>query len=75
MSTTERLEKILEPHYTIQEIAQRLRMTDDSVRRLFEREKGVVEVGSDNPRHGKRRYVTLRIPESVLRRKIAELQR
>jgi hypothetical protein len=39
----------------------------DKVRELFESEPGVLAIGERSPRH-KRRYVTLRVPQSVLER-------
>ncbi len=39
---------------------------EDAIRRLFEKEPGVVVLS--NSRRGKRRYRTLRIPESVAQR-------
>ena len=56
-----------EKHYSIEEIAMVWNLSVDSVRRLFEREPGVLVVGGAQKR-GKRRYRTLRIPESVVER-------
>lgn len=39
----------------------------DIIRRIFENEPGVIKIVSPERLH-KRRYTTLRIPESVLRR-------
>jgi hypothetical protein len=56
-----------ERHYTVGEIAEMLNLSEDAVRRLFCNEPGVLSFGK--PRLGsKRRYTTLRIPESVLDR-------
>ena len=44
-----------------------LRADLDKVRELFEHEPGVLVIGDRNPRH-KRRYLTLRIPQTVLQR-------
>ena len=49
-----------ERHYSVNEIAKLWSLSPDSVRRLFRRERGVLVIGN--------RYVTLRIPESVLER-------
>jgi hypothetical protein len=62
-----------EPFYTIVEVAERLKVNDDTVRRLFLNEPGVVVICF--PRKGKRVYRTLRIPESVLRRVVTRLTR
>lgn len=56
-----------ERHYTIAEIAELWSLSRDSVTRLFEKEPGVLALGTKKPR-GKRRYLTLRISESVLER-------
>ena len=52
-----------EAFYTIAEVAERLKVNDDTVRRLFLNEPGVVVICF--PRKGKRVYRTLRIPASV----------
>jgi hypothetical protein len=55
-----------ERHYAVAEIASMWNLSTDKVRDLFEEEPGVLLIGRRNPR--KRRYVTLRIPESVVER-------
>ena len=57
----------IERHYAVTEIAEMWSLSTDKVRELFEDEPGVLVIGERNPRH-KRRYVTLRIPQSVLER-------
>ncbi len=57
----------IERHYAVTEIAEMWNLSPDKVRELFEDEPGVLVIGDRNPRH-KRRYVTLRIPHSVLQR-------
>jgi hypothetical protein len=56
-----------ERHYTVAEIAALWNLSVDSVRKLFRNEAGVLAIGTVSPR-GRRRYVTLRIPASVLER-------
>ena len=56
-----------ERHYAVTEIAEMWHLSVDKVRSLFEQEPGVLIIGEQNPRH-KRRYVTLRIPQSVVER-------
>lgn len=59
---------VLEPHFTPAEIAERLHLSEQTVIRLFQDEPGVLKI-----RRGlgdRRDYVTLRIPESVLRKVI-----
>jgi hypothetical protein len=61
----------IEQHYSVQEIAARLHLSDTAVRRLFENELGVLKIGEPSRRLARklcRRYYTLRIPESVIRR-------
>jgi hypothetical protein len=42
-------------------------LSPDAARKIFQDEPGVLVLGALNPSH-KRRYTTLRIPESVLQR-------
>jgi hypothetical protein len=57
-----------EPHYTTQEVADLWKLDVSTVRRLFCDEPGVIKFGRLGRRDGKRDYITLRIPESVVRR-------
>ncbi len=57
----------IERHYAVAEIAEMWNLSGDKVRELFENEPGVLVIGEQSPRH-KRRYVTLRIPQTVLER-------
>jgi hypothetical protein len=66
----------LEQHYAPTEIADRLAISVDKVRRMFQDEPGVVKIGEPSRRLGralKRRYYTLRIPASVAARVIARM--
>lgn len=68
-NTPEQLEAspAAERHYTPEELGSLWSLSADMVRRLFEREVGVLII--ERPRlQGKRRYRTLRIPESVAAR-------
>jgi hypothetical protein len=56
-----------EPHRTIQQIAESWGLSEDSVARIFEDEPGVLVLTNSNTR-GKRRYRTLRVPQSVEQR-------
>jgi hypothetical protein len=51
---------------TVTEIAQRLKVNEETVRRLFVNEPGVVVICF--PKRGRRVYRTLRIPEAVFTR-------
>jgi hypothetical protein len=55
-------------HYTVTEIAALWNLSDDAVRKIFEKEPGVLAIGDTRPTVRKRRYTTLRIPEDVLAR-------
>ena len=60
-----------EQHYAPAEIAQKWGLSDTKVRRLFQDEPDVLRIGEPSRRLGrklKRRYYTLRIPESVAER-------
>lgn len=56
-----------ERHYAVTEIAEMWNLSADKVRELFGEEPGVLVIGEQDRRH-KRRYVTLRIPQSVVER-------
>ncbi len=56
-----------ERHYAVIEVAEMWNISPDKVREIFEHEPGVLVIGDRNPRH-KRRYITLRIPQTVLQR-------
>lgn len=57
----------LERHYDISDIAGMLKLSTDTVRRIFRKEPGVVVLNSP-PKKYKRGYSTIRVPESVLLR-------
>jgi hypothetical protein len=63
----------LERHYTVLEVSALWSLSGRTIRRIFEDEPGVVFWGSAISRR-KRRYQTLRIPETVLRRVYQRLQ-
>ena len=57
-----------ERHFSVAEVAHLWNLSKDAVRRIFQNEPGVLVLGDSNPRRRKRRYTTLRIPQSVLER-------
>jgi hypothetical protein len=61
-------------HYTVHEIAEMWRFSANLVRRLFEAEPGVLAIGEARSTGRRRRYVTLRIPASVVERVHSRLQ-
>jgi hypothetical protein len=62
----------LERHYTATEVASLWQISADTVRKLFHNIHGVLKI-TQPARRGKRSYVSLRIPESVLQKLHAEL--
>lgn len=60
--------RAFERHYTPKELAQLWNRDEDTIRRLFRHEPGVLCLESMNRRKGSRRYVSLSIPESVVAR-------
>jgi len=56
-----------EHHYTVAEVAAMWNLSKDAVRRMFQDESGVLVLGGRSSGR-KRRYTTLRIPQSVLER-------
>ena len=58
----------MEPHFSVAHVAERWGLSADTVRRLFEREQGVLVIEPPRGRFSRRRYRTLRIPESVAER-------
>jgi hypothetical protein len=61
-----------ETHYTVKEIAKEWRVDEETVRQAFIDEVGVLIIGDQERHDGKRAYLTIRIPESVLHRVYAE---
>ena len=60
-----------EPCLTVAEVAERLKVKTDTVRRLFMNEPGIVVIAF--PRKGRRLYRTLRIPVSVYQRVVTRM--
>jgi MarR-like DNA-binding transcriptional regulator SgrR of sgrS sRNA len=56
-----------EKHYSVLELAELWNLSENTIRRIFENEPGVLKWGSKEGRF-KRRYTTLRIPETVVLR-------
>jgi hypothetical protein len=67
-STDTQATSSMEPHYSVQVLAELWRLDESTIRRIFEGAPGVLRLGNDRRRRGKREYVTLRIPASVARR-------
>jgi hypothetical protein len=60
-----------ETYLTLLEVADRLKVNEDTARRLFLNEPGVIVICF--PSKGKRVYRTVRVPESVFRRVVTRL--
>ena len=58
---------------TLADAAERLKVNEDTIRRLFLNEPGVVVICF--PRKGKRIYRTVRIPEAVFQRVVTRLSK
>lgn len=56
-----------ERHYSVLEVAELWKLCPDSVRAIFKNTPGVIRINRPATRK-KRKYVTLRIPQSVLDR-------
>lgn len=56
---------MLEKHYEVNDLAAKWSLSDDSIRRIFRAEPGVVRWVRKG---GRRPYVILRIPQSVAER-------
>ena len=59
-------EAFAEQHYTVNELAEKWRLSGEFVRQLVQGEAGVTEWVRQQP--GKRRYRVLRVPKSVAER-------
>jgi hypothetical protein len=59
-------------YYSVKEVAHMLNLSQDFVRKLFPNEPGVLVLGDQSSKY-KRRYTTLRVPESVLRRVVRRM--
>jgi hypothetical protein len=64
-----------EQHFTPAELADRWKLSADVIRVLFEKEPGVLVIGDQVSSRSKRRYRTVRIPESVVDRVHRRLSR
>ena len=64
---TSQSEPSTERHYSVAELAKVWKLSENTIRRMFESEPGVLRWGKSEKRFS-RRYVTLRIPESVVLR-------
>jgi hypothetical protein len=60
-----------EEFLTVGEIAERLKLKPDTIRRLFLTEPGVIVISA--PKKGRRMYRTLRIPNSVYQRVLTRM--
>jgi hypothetical protein len=64
-----------ERHFSVSELAAAWNLSADTIRKLFEKEPGVLIIGSEAGKYSRRRYITLRVPESVALRVHRRLSR
>ena len=60
-------DKAIERHYSLEQIGELWGLSTRTVRKMFENEPGIIVFGNTGSLR-KRRYLTMRIPESVLLR-------
>jgi hypothetical protein len=60
-------EASLERHFSVSDLASLWALSEQTIRRMFAGEPGVIEWGHTESRF-KRGYITMRIPESVVQR-------
>jgi hypothetical protein len=65
-STTAASVTTFERHYSAAELAQLWNLDATTIRRMFQDEPGVLRIGKSSRRDGKRDYISIRIPESVV---------
>jgi hypothetical protein len=63
----------LERHYTVSELSKLWFFSENTIRRLFSREPGVIKIARQ-PTRVKRGYTSLRIPERIAQRVHQRLQ-
>jgi hypothetical protein len=62
----EQTERLSERHFTVAELSERWNLSREAIRKMFENEPGIAVFYYPKPY--KRKYRTLRIPESVAKR-------
>lgn len=67
VNTDARKDICAEKHYSVSELASSWQLSENTIRRMFENEPGVLKWGTTEGRF-KRRYITMRIPETVVLR-------
>src|SRR5882762_7490592 len=67
-SVDSRGSEFAERHYSVAEVARSWNLSKDFVRRIFDKEPGVLIFEDARPSRSKRRYRTLRVPQYVLDR-------
>jgi hypothetical protein len=56
-----------EKHYSVQQVSEMWGLSEDTIRRLFRDEAGVLKIGSAETRFKRKRWM-LKIPESAMLR-------
>jgi hypothetical protein len=62
-----------EKHYSVQDICELWGWSENTIRRIFQNEPGVIKIGSPETRYKRKRW-QLSIPESVVVRVHAKLR-
>lgn len=66
---------VLAQHLTPADLARAWQLDETTIRRIFLDEPGVLKIGRQTARGGRRSYVTLRIPRQVAERVYQERSR
>jgi transcriptional regulator GlxA family with amidase domain len=67
------IEPLFERHFTVSELASAWSLSEESIKRMFQKEPGVLAMHAPRKKY-KRTYVTLRIPQSVAERVYRRMQ-
>lgn len=62
------MEPMFEQHYSVTKLSKLWGFSDETIRRWFKDEPGVLRAGAEQPAAGARVSIEIRIPESVARR-------
>lgn len=66
-------DRTVEKCYTVQELADETKFSENTIRKLFKHEPGVIVLEGEGKFSGKRGYATRRVPESVKQRVLQRL--
>lgn len=69
------MEPGVEKHWRVKELAARLGVSENTIKRRFADRSGIRQIGNPDSTRNKRRYVLRLIPESVVQQYLAEIER